>query len=109
MKINTQRLKRRWKYYVAYIVIFILSFTLFYAYDHAQDQSTEQMLEDIKGHSVTVDDSAVTSIHTEKSLLLIKLISIRKIINKENSNTHYPCEEGTDPDGNLSISLTYHV
>lgn len=34
MKINTQRLKRRWKWYVAYIVIFILSFTLFYAYGH---------------------------------------------------------------------------
>ncbi|MGP4770243.1 hypothetical protein ACS125_06855 [Acinetobacter sp. PFS20] len=66
MKFNTQRLKRRWKWYVSYIVIFILSFALFYAYDHAQDQSTEQMLEDIKSHSVTVDDSAVTSIHTEE-------------------------------------------
>ncbi|CAA0250808.1 hypothetical protein OHV52_00195 [Acinetobacter baumannii] len=69
MKINTQRLKRRWKWYVTYIVIFILSFALFYAYDHAQDQSTEQMLEDIKNHSVTVvDDSAVTSIHSEQEV-----------------------------------------
>lgn len=48
MKINTQRLKRRWKWYVAYIMIFILSFTLFYAYDHAQDQSTEQCWKTLK-------------------------------------------------------------
>lgn len=34
MKINTQRLKRRWKWYAAYAVIFMLSFALFYAYDH---------------------------------------------------------------------------
>ncbi|MDO7494876.1 hypothetical protein Q5X77_13840 [Acinetobacter baumannii] len=68
MKINTQRLKRRWKWYVAYIVIFILSFCLLYAYDHAQDEQTKQMLEDIKSHSVTVDDSAVTSIHGEKEV-----------------------------------------
>lgn len=34
MKINTQRLKRRRKWYAAYIVIFILTFVLFYAYDH---------------------------------------------------------------------------
>ncbi|MBI0421304.1 hypothetical protein I7H67_00585 [Acinetobacter sp. ACIN00229] len=68
MKINTLRLKRRWKWYAAYMVIFILSFTLFYAYDHAQDQSTEQMLEEIKSHSVTVDDSAVTSIHSESEV-----------------------------------------
>ncbi|MDP9803161.1 hypothetical protein [Acinetobacter calcoaceticus] len=47
MKVNTQRLKRRWKWYVAYVVIFILTFA-FYAYDHIQDQQTEQMLEDIK-------------------------------------------------------------
>ncbi|MFP0710002.1 hypothetical protein ACLDYB_06830 [Acinetobacter baumannii] len=68
MKINIQRLKRCWKWYVAYIVIFILSFALFYAYDHAQDEQTEQMLEDIKSHSVTVDDSAVTSIHREQEV-----------------------------------------
>jgi len=68
MKINIKRLKRRWKWYAAYIVIFILSFALFYAYDHAQDQSTEQMLEDIKSHSVTAEDSAVTSIHGEQEI-----------------------------------------
>ncbi|HAV5576537.1 TPA: hypothetical protein JI117_07230 [Acinetobacter baumannii] len=65
MKINTERLKRRWKWYAAYIMIFILSFALFYAYDHAQDEQTEQMLESARSHSVTVDDSAVTSIHRE--------------------------------------------
>ncbi|WP_111848346.1 hypothetical protein [Acinetobacter baumannii] len=68
MKINPQRLKRRWKWYVAYIVIFILSFALFYVYDHAQDQSIDQMLEEIKSHSVTADDSAVTSIHSEQEV-----------------------------------------
>ncbi|WP_349774712.1 hypothetical protein [Acinetobacter pittii] len=68
MKINNQRLKRRWRWYVTYIVIFILSFALFYAYDHAQDQSTEQMLEDLKSHSVTANDSAVTSIHSEQEV-----------------------------------------
>ncbi len=44
-----------------------------------------------------------------KSLLLIKLTSIQKTINKEILNTYYPCEEGTDLDGNLSISLVKHV
>lgn len=68
MKINPQRLKRRWKWYVAYSVIFILSFALFYAYDHAQDQSTEQMLEDIKSQSVTADNSAVTNINSEQEV-----------------------------------------
>jgi len=68
MKINTQRLKRRWKWYAAYMVIFILSFTLFYAYDRARDQQTEQMLEDIKSHSVSSDDTAVTSIQTEQEV-----------------------------------------
>ncbi|MDO7427517.1 hypothetical protein Q5X52_16100 [Acinetobacter baumannii] len=63
MKINTQRLKRRWKWYTAYAVIFMVSFVLFYAYDHAQDQSTKQMLEDIKSHSVTADNTAMTSIN----------------------------------------------
>jgi len=66
MKINTQRLKRRWKWYAAYIVIFMLSFALFYVYDHARDQQTEQMLEEIKSHSVSSDDTAVTSIQTEQ-------------------------------------------
>ena len=69
MKINTQRLKRRWKWYAAYVVIFILSFTLFNAYDCAQAQQTEQMLEDIKSHSVSSDDTAVTSIQTEEEVL----------------------------------------
>ena len=64
MAINTQRLKRRWKWYVAYAVVFTLSFTLFYVYDHAHDQSTEQMLEETKSHSVTANDIAVTSIHS---------------------------------------------
>lgn len=68
MKINIKRLKRRWKWYAAYIVIFILSFALFYAYDHAQDEQTEQMLKDIKSHSVTVDDSAVTTMHSEQEV-----------------------------------------
>lgn len=68
MKINIKRLKRRWKWYAAYVVIFILSFALFYAYDHAQDEQTKQMLEDIKSHSVTVDDSTVTSIHGEQEV-----------------------------------------
>ncbi|HFX6313562.1 TPA: hypothetical protein ACIFC2_002708 [Acinetobacter baumannii] len=62
MKINTQRLKRRWRWYAAYIVIFMLSFALFYAYDHARDQSTEQMLEDIRRPAMSHDDTAVTSI-----------------------------------------------
>jgi len=62
MKINTQRLKRRWRWYAAYIVIFILSFALFYAYDHARDQSTEQMLEDIRRPTMSHADTAVTSI-----------------------------------------------
>lgn len=62
MTINTQRLKRRWKWYAAYAVIFMLSFALFYGYDHARDQQTEQMLEDIKIQSVSSDDTAVTSI-----------------------------------------------
>ncbi|MFL9507304.1 hypothetical protein ACKER8_17090 [Acinetobacter baumannii] len=66
MTINIHRLKRRWKWYAAYVVIFILSFALFYTYDHAQDEQTKQMLEDVKSHSVTVDDSAVTSIHGEE-------------------------------------------
>ncbi|HFG6905413.1 hypothetical protein R4641_15890 [Acinetobacter baumannii] len=48
MKINTQRLKLRWKWYAAYTVIFILSFALFYAYDRARHQSTGQILEDIR-------------------------------------------------------------
>ncbi|MDC4599113.1 hypothetical protein [Acinetobacter baumannii] len=62
MKINTQRLKRRWKWYTAYAVIFMLSFALFYAYDCARDQSTEQMLEDIRRPAISHDDTAVTSI-----------------------------------------------
>jgi len=68
MTINTQRLKRRWKWYVAYAVIFMLSFALFYAYDHVQDQSTEQMLEEARSHSISSDDTAVTSI-TDKDEL----------------------------------------
>ncbi|MDC5461065.1 MULTISPECIES: hypothetical protein [Acinetobacter calcoaceticus/baumannii complex] len=68
MKINTQRLKRRWKWYAAYIVIFILSFALFYAYDRTQDQSTEQMLEDVRGHAISPDDTAVTSMHSEQEV-----------------------------------------
>ncbi|XZT90497.1 hypothetical protein ACT4Y5_07770 [Acinetobacter baumannii] len=64
MEINTQRFKRRWKWYTAYVVVFILSFTLFYAYDHAQDEQTEQMLEDIKSQSVTTDDNTVISIQS---------------------------------------------
>ncbi|HCU1861322.1 TPA: hypothetical protein OUH79_001614 [Acinetobacter baumannii] len=62
MKINTQRLKRRWKWYAAYTVIFMLSFALFYAYDHVQDQQTEHMLEDIRRPAMSHDDTAVTSI-----------------------------------------------
>ncbi|MBO9529525.1 MAG: hypothetical protein J7514_06965 [Acinetobacter oleivorans] len=62
MKINTQRLKRRWRWYVAYTVIFILSFALFYAYDRAQDQQTEHMLEDIRCPAMSHADTAVTSI-----------------------------------------------
>ena len=62
MKINTQRLKRRWRWYAAYIVIFILSFVLFYAYDRAQDHQTEHMLEDIRRPAMSHDDIAVTSI-----------------------------------------------
>lgn len=65
MKINTQRLKRRWKWYTAYAVIFILSFALFYAYDRAQDEQTKQMLEAARSHSVSPDNTAVTGI-TEK-------------------------------------------
>jgi len=62
LKINTQRLKRRWRWYAAYVVIFILSFALFYAYDRAQDQQTEHMLEDIRRPAMSHDDTAVTSI-----------------------------------------------
>lgn len=62
MKINTQRLKRRWKWYAAYAVIFILSFALFYTYDRAQDEQTEQMLEAARSHSISSDHTAVTSI-----------------------------------------------
>lgn len=62
MKINTQRLKRRWKWYAAYIVIFILSFALFHTYDRVQDQSTEQVLEDIRRPAMSHDGTAVTSI-----------------------------------------------
>ncbi|MCU4347703.1 hypothetical protein KTH05_08075 [Acinetobacter lactucae] len=68
MKINTQRLKRRWRWYAAYTVIFILSFALFYVYDRAQDQSTEQMLEGIKSQSISSDDTAVTSIQIEQEV-----------------------------------------
>ncbi|MCZ3343706.1 hypothetical protein ACJOXN_12300 [Acinetobacter baumannii] len=62
MKINKQRLKRRWRWYAAYTVIFILSFALFYAYDRAQDQQTEHILEDIRRPAMSHDDTAVTSI-----------------------------------------------
>ncbi|WP_224992541.1 hypothetical protein [Acinetobacter pittii] len=62
MTLNTQRLKRRWRWYTAYVVIFILSFALFYAYDRAQDQQTEQMLEDFHLPVMSHDDTAVTSI-----------------------------------------------
>ncbi|AXX52282.1 hypothetical protein ACOUV0_15885 [Acinetobacter baumannii] len=68
MKINTQRLKRRWRWYAVYMVIFTLSFALFYAYDHIQGQQTEQMLEDVKSHSFSSDDTAVTNIHTEQEV-----------------------------------------
>ncbi|KYQ81007.1 hypothetical protein AWW73_14970 [Acinetobacter lactucae] len=62
MKINTQRLKQHWKWYTAYVVIFILSFALFYAYDRAQDEQNEQMLEPTRSHSISTDNTAVTSI-----------------------------------------------
>ncbi|EHU2105381.1 hypothetical protein OHW31_07535 [Acinetobacter baumannii] len=62
MKINTQRLKRRCKWYTAYAVIFMLSFALFYAYDRAQDEQTEQILEVARSHSSSPDNTAVTSI-----------------------------------------------
>ncbi|MEN8336417.1 hypothetical protein ABFO74_00295 [Acinetobacter baumannii] len=62
MKINTQRLKRRWKWYTAYAVIFILSFALFYVYDRAQDEQTEQMLEAARSHSSSPDHTSVISI-----------------------------------------------
>ncbi|MER8077654.1 MULTISPECIES: hypothetical protein [Acinetobacter calcoaceticus/baumannii complex] len=62
MKINTQRLKRRWKWYAAYAVIFILSFALFYAYDRAQDEQTEQVLRAARSHSISPDNTSVTSI-----------------------------------------------
>jgi len=62
MKINTQRLKRRWRWYAAYVLIFILSFALFYVYDRAQDQSTEHMLEDIHRSAMSHADTVVTSI-----------------------------------------------
>jgi hypothetical protein len=68
MMLNTQRLKRRWKWYVVYIVIFMLSFALFYAYDRTQDQSTEQMLEDVRDHAISPDDTAVTSMHREQKV-----------------------------------------
>ncbi|HFD2124440.1 hypothetical protein [Acinetobacter baumannii] len=68
MKINTQRLKRRWKWYTAYAVIFMLSFALFYAYDRAQDEQTEQMLEAARSHSVNPDNTAVTSINAGDEL-----------------------------------------
>lgn len=68
MMLNKQRLKRRWKWYVAYIVIFMLSFALFYAYDCTQDQSTEQMLEDVRDYAISPDDTAVTSIHREQEV-----------------------------------------
>ncbi|WP_436868901.1 hypothetical protein [Acinetobacter courvalinii] len=74
MKMNTQRLKRRWKWYVAYAVVFTLSFALFYAYDRAQDEQTEQMLEAASSHSISPDNTAV--LIKMKSLLLIKLTSI---------------------------------
>ncbi|HAV4220056.1 hypothetical protein OHV66_15030 [Acinetobacter baumannii] len=62
MKINTQRLIRRSRWYVAYIVIFILSFALFYAYDRAQDEQTEQMLEAASSHLISPDNTTVTNI-----------------------------------------------
>ncbi|MBJ9738764.1 hypothetical protein I5523_03790 [Acinetobacter oleivorans] len=62
MKINTQRLKRRWKWYVAYVVIFMLSFALFYAYDRAQDHQTEHMLEEVRRSAMSPDDTSVKSI-----------------------------------------------
>lgn len=62
MKINTERLKRRSRWYTAYAVIFMLSFALFYAYDRAQDEQTEQMLEDVRDHAISPDNTAVTSI-----------------------------------------------
>ncbi|WP_373357817.1 hypothetical protein ACEN3H_12740 [Acinetobacter lactucae] len=68
MTINTQRLKRRWKWYAAYVVIFMLSFALFYTYDHVQDEQTEQMLEEVRSHSISSDDTAVTSIQTEQEV-----------------------------------------
>ncbi|NUF84035.1 hypothetical protein [Acinetobacter seifertii] len=68
MKINTQRLKRRWRWYAAYTVIFILSFAMFYAYDRAQDQKTEHMLEDIRRPAMSHEDTAVTGIHTEQEV-----------------------------------------
>ncbi len=80
MKINTQRLKRRWKWYAAYGVILILSFILFYAYDHVQDQSTEQMLEGIKSQSISSDDTAVTSIQIEQEVPAF----IQADLNREN-------------------------
>ncbi|MEQ1346015.1 hypothetical protein [Acinetobacter seifertii] len=61
MKINTERLKRRWRWYVAYIVIFMLSFALFYAYDRAQDEQTEQMLEAASSHPISPDNTTVTN------------------------------------------------
>jgi len=60
MAINTQRLKRRWKWYAAYIVIFILSFALFYAYDRAQDQSTEQMLKEARRSVMSHDEERIS-------------------------------------------------
>ncbi|ENU4316758.1 hypothetical protein ACFH26_001326 [Acinetobacter baumannii] len=68
MTINTQRLKRRWKWYAAYVVIFILSFALFYAYDHAQDEQTEYMLEDIRRPAISPTDTAIESISTEQDV-----------------------------------------
>ncbi|MEI1701994.1 hypothetical protein V8P79_06040 [Acinetobacter baumannii] len=62
MKINTQRLKRRWKWYTAYTVIFMLSFALFYAYDRAQDEQTEAARSHSSSHSSSPDNTAVTSI-----------------------------------------------
>ncbi|MDC4267563.1 hypothetical protein NRA36_16815 [Acinetobacter baumannii] len=62
MKINTQRLKRRWKWYTAYAVIFMLLFALLYTYDRAQDEQTEQMLEAARSHSSSPNNTAVTNI-----------------------------------------------
>ncbi|MBJ8496997.1 hypothetical protein [Acinetobacter oleivorans] len=59
MKINTQRLKRRWRWYAAYIVIFILSFALF---DCAQNKQTEQMFKEIRRPAMSHDHIVVTSI-----------------------------------------------